>query len=132
MASDVLNRAALVSGPIAVADSTGATGVMRYATSASTQSVAVPAAMQGCWIKVQAVTLQVDWAFSTGAAATLVLNQASVLGTGHASSGDTLQSGSTDQVLVPKPRDGKPVYLNFISSGTTGFFVFRKAETPAQ
>jgi len=132
MASDVLNRAALVSGPIAVADSTGATGVMRYATSASTQSVAVPAAMLGCWIKVQAVTLQVDWAFSTGAAATLVLNQASVLGTGHASSGDTLQSGSTDQVLVPKPRDGKPVYLNFISSGTTGFFVFRKAETPAQ
>src|SRR5512139_2693661 len=124
--SDVLNRACLVSGPIAVADATGATGTMRYATTASSQNVAIPAAMQGCWIKLQAVTNQVDWAFGIGSAATIVLNQASAAGTGHASAGDTLAAGATDQVLVPKPRDGKPVYISFISSTTGGYFVFRK------
>lgn len=128
--SDVVNRACLVSGPIAALDTSGATGVSRYATTAASQNALIPAAMQGCWIKVQATTLQVDWAFSIGATQAIVLNQASTLGTGHASAGDTLQAGATDSVLVPRPRDGKPVYINFISSGTTGFFTFRKSEAP--
>ena len=59
-----------------------------------------------------------------------MLNQASTLGTGHASAGDTLQAGAVDQVLVPKTKDNKPVYINFISSGTTGYLVFRKSEAP--
>lgn len=130
MSSEVLNRAALVSAPIAAADATGATGTQRYATTASTQSVLVPTAMQGRWMKVQAVTLAVDWAFTIGATGTIVVDQAAALGTGHASAGDTLQAGSVDQVMVPKPRDGKPVYINFRSTGTTGFFVFRCSDAP--
>lgn len=129
--SDIVNRACLVSGPIAALDTSGATGVTRYATTAASQNALIPDAMRGCWIKIQAVGLQIDWAFSVGATQAIVLNQASTLGTGHASAGDTLQAGVTDQVLVPKTKDNKPIYINFISSGTSGFLVFRKAEVPA-
>jgi hypothetical protein len=127
--SAIQNRACLVAAPVAVLDTTGAQGVTRYVSSASNTSVLVPAAMRGKFYKIKSVGTQTDYAFSIGAAQTLVRNQASALGTGHAAAGDTLTSDEVDPGIIPRTTDDRPIYLNFISSDTNGFVVFRCSET---
>lgn len=126
--SGLMNKAASVAGPIAAADATGVTGVPRYASATSNTSVQIPAGMLGRFYKIMSNGVDTDYAFSLGAPATLVRNQTSNVGTGSAVAGDTVASGNSEQAMVPDPKSGV-VYLNFISSATGGYVIFRCAET---
>jgi hypothetical protein len=95
------DKAASIQGPIAAADATGLTGVMRVAMTGSSQSVAIPTELRGKYVDLYC-TVEAQYAFGTGAAApTIVTDQAAALGTGHASAGKTLPAGIDKSVLVP-------------------------------
>jgi len=101
MGSVAEERAALIKAPVAAADATGATGVFRVAISGASQNAALPSA----WVQRGFVclycTADVQYAFGIGAAPTLVLNQASAVGTGHVSAGKTLPAGQDKDVPIP-------------------------------
>lgn len=128
--SEILNRVFNRVGPIAALDPTGHTGVYRFATAAGNLSFQLPTDMLGRPYEIQAVGLAIQYAFSLGAAATLVNNQLSAINTGSAVAGFTVAAGALDgqsgAKIVPQPKDpNQPVFLNVVSTGTTGFVEFR-------
>lgn len=128
MASKHQDKAALVSHPLAVADTSGLTNVHRIAISGAAQSIALPASWQGKFVRLTVDSaVNVQYAFSSGAAATLVLDQASAIGTGHAACGASIFAGSSKDGRV---RNGV-THLNFIGDSASGFLEVEISETPA-
>lgn len=115
MASKNQEQAALLGHPVAALDPTGYTGVYRIALTGVVQNIAIPATWKGRFCELAVVspagTTDVQYAFSFASQA-IVRNQASAVGTGHASAGRTIFPNTT--------RDGRirqgMTFLNFISS----------------
>lgn len=125
MSSSAVEKAALVSHPLAVADTSGLTNIHRIAITGVSQSVAVPAGWAGRFVRItNASTADVQYAFSRLAAATIVMNQAAAIGTGHASAGATIFAGSSRDARI----QSGVLFLNFI--GTSGFLEVEISETP--
>jgi hypothetical protein len=123
-------QASWLIGPTAAADATGLTGVYRYATLTTNQSVALPAAWvtartdlgrigSGPFIRVYSGTTYTQVAF-TAAAAVLVIDQASVFGTGHVSAGGTVPTDSYVDFMIPRGCG----FITWISKATGGFVEF--------
>lgn len=127
MSGAAVEKACSLKGPIAAADPTGQTGVHRIAITGSAQSFTVPAALQGKYITIYC-TAEIQYAFRIAAAPTIVLNQASALGTGHVAAGKTLPAGQDKDVPVPKGGNGESVFIGWI--GTAGFVEIVCSESP--
>lgn len=124
-------QASWLVGPTAAADATGKTGVYRYASSTSSQSVALPSAWKtlrsanigafgsGPFIRVYSDTTYTQVAFSQ-ASGTLVIDQASAFGTGHVSAGGTVPIGGYMDFMIPRDCG----YITWISKATGGFVEF--------
>lgn len=131
MASIAEKKDASIGCPIAAADATGATGVYRYASSASnassplTDPTGAKHAFKTNMIRIQSRTVSTDIAFGMGAAPTLVKDQASAILTGHVSAGWTIPADGFIDVWVP----AKATHVAWISSGTGGFVEFMLFET---
>lgn len=126
------SRDAYIIGPTSAVDTSGRTGVYRYASSTSNVSAVLPSSLAtgpvqgpnaipgktgpGPFVRIQSVGVLTQVSFTNGAQ-TLVLNQAAALGTGHASAGWSIPAGSFLDVMVPPNR----THLNFISDDTGGY-----------
>jgi hypothetical protein len=101
-------------------DTTAAIGVLRVATTAASAAHTVPSALKGKWVRMLVVGANTQYAISVAGetAPTLVYNQVSVWGTGHAGAGGTLVDSVPEQFLMPANADKVTV----ISSGTAGFW----------
>jgi len=104
-------KADLIAAPFAAADGTGRLGVFRISVTAA-GSVAIPTRFQtgtpasnprmgtGLYVRLKARGTDIQVAFAvTGA--TLVADQVSVWGTGHAQAGFTISNGESIDVLIP-------------------------------
>lgn len=115
MTSKNQEQAALLSHPVAALDPTGFTGVYRIALTGANQSIVLPTVWAGRFIELTVVspagTTDVQYGFSK-VAQTLVRNQASAVGTGHAAAGKTIFPNSSRDGRI---RQGHYV-LNFIAS----------------
>lgn len=102
------------------ADSTGETGVMRVATTAGSVTHTIPSGMKGRYVDLMVVGANTQYAVTTGTntAPTLVYNQASAFGTGHAAAGKTLVDSVEKAVFFPPDAAS----ITVISSSTAGFF----------
>jgi hypothetical protein len=102
------------------ADATGETGVMRVATTAGSVTHTVPVGMKGRYVDLLALGATTQYAITLGTntAPTLVYNQASAFGTGHAAAGKTLVDSIEKPVYFPSDITS----ITVISSGTAGFF----------
>ncbi len=129
-----LEQASWLIGPTAAADATGITGCYRYASSATAASAALPTGWStlrtdlgrigtGAFIRVQAITVDVQFAFSK-TAVTLVRNQAAAIGTGHAQAGITVPAGTYVDVMVPRDCG----YINWVGPDGTGWVEFYMSE----
>jgi hypothetical protein len=127
MSGRLVEKAASPSHPLAVADATGLTNIHRIALTGVAQSIAIPASWQGrfCLLTVDS-TADVQYAFSAGAAATLVLDQAAAIGTGSAAAGATIFAGGAKDARI---RIGC-THINFIASAAGGFLEVEVSETP--
>jgi hypothetical protein len=137
MASPATEQAARVTGPIAAADLSGLTGVMRYAVSTSDGNVALPARdaaqpgskkskLSGRFIRMLAMGANVQYAFGTGTSAPDInLNETSALGTGDVNAGATLVNGIPEHVMVPS----EATYLAWVGDGN-GFLEFYVSDQP--
>lgn len=97
------DKSAAVRLPVCTADATGRNGVYRIAVSTTAASYAIPVAMRNNFVRIQSVTANSQVAISTGTAGqTLVINQASALGTGHAAAGASVLAGSFIDGIMPK------------------------------
>jgi hypothetical protein len=124
-----------VTGPIAAADTTGRTGVMRIAVSGSAQNFALPTSgaapgkrhtLPARWLRIAAAGVNVQWAFGVGSAPTIALNQAAAVGTGHAAAGATLFNGIPEQVLVPS----EATHVGFIGESAAGYLELYVSDQP--
>jgi hypothetical protein len=99
-------------GPVAAADVTGLTGVMRYATAVtsanddlpvSTGTGGDPRSLEGKYLNVknESQVSALEWAFGFGAAPTLVYGQLAAWGAGHASAGWNLNPGGEQSIIIP-------------------------------
>lgn len=78
-------------------------------------------------MRFQAITTDVQLGCSYGAAAqTIVLDQVSAPGTGHASAGYTILAGTFLDVLIP----GNATFINYIARTGTGVLEYFKSERP--
>jgi hypothetical protein len=129
MSGQHTDKAALVSHPLAAADPTGLTNVHRIALTGVAQSVAIPASWKHkfCLLTVDTATANVQYAFSAGAAATLVRDQAAAIGTGSAVAGATIFSKASKDGRI---RAGV-THLNFISDSADGYLEIEISETPS-
>jgi len=134
----LLEKAANVTGPIITpqvvggalaADTTGLTGVMRIAVTGAAQSFALPAAtsdpqkkstMGKRFLRLVPVGVNVQLAQGAGAAPTIVLNQVSVIGTGHVGAGASFFNGVPDQWEI----DQRATHVGFIGDAATGFLEY--------
>lgn len=113
-------KSAAVSFPINVADTTGVTGVHRINSVSAAGSVALPAGMKGKFIRVRPIGGDAQVGVSLGTAGqTLVLNQASTPGTGHAAAGATVKDGEFLDGMTPSGLIGQTLYLNYINVSAT-------------
>ena len=129
-------QAARITGPKAAADTTGLTGVMRYALTGANQQVTLPtnSTVKGKknnygarFIRFLAMGANVQWAWGSGSAPTIVLNQASALGTGHVSAGATLVNGVPEQLMI----SSEATHIAFIGdNSTTGYLEFYLSDEP--
>lgn len=124
-------QASWLIGPTAAADATGKTGVYRYATSTSSQSVALPSAWStlrsanigtfgsGPFIRIYSGTTYTQVAFSQ-AAGSLVIDELSSFGTGDVNAGGTVPADSYIDFMIPRDCG----YITWISKATGGFVEF--------
>lgn len=132
MASKNQEQAALLGHPVAALDPTGFTGVYRVALTGAIQNLVLPASWAGRFVELTVVspagTTDVQYAFSK-TSQTLVRNQASALGTGHASAGKTIFPNTSRDGRI---RQGMG-YLNFISSAAeaSSFLEISISEVPS-
>ena len=124
MGSAIQNKAASKHLPRAVADTTSQSGVQRYASSASNATAAMPDAWKGKWVTFHSDGVDTQVAYGVGSAPTLVYDQASAIGTGHAGAGATCKDGSPRDFLIPR----EATHLAWISSATGGFFEMHLSE----
>jgi hypothetical protein len=111
------DKADAIQAPTVAADSTGLYGCWRISGITTAASVAVPARYRNHYLRLKARDADIQIGFSAGAAgATLVLNQASTMGTGHVGAGYTLANGESIDVLVPYDA----TFLNYIVVSGTG------------
>lgn len=112
-------QAARILGPVAAADSTWKTGVVRFATTGANQAVTLPARdttqmasrkspVNGRFLRVVALTSNVQFAFGLGAAPTLVASASGYASgalpgtqTPNAGAGMTILAGFPEQLIVP-------------------------------
>lgn len=123
MGSTAEEKAALVGGVIARADTTGLTGVLyRADASASNTALTLPvdsngkAVIRGKWLALYAKSTDVQYAFGAGSAPTLTYNQNVTIGTGHAAAGGTCPAGLVAQFLVPLTA----THISLIAETATG------------
>lgn len=132
MSGKYQDQAALLGHPVAALDPTGFTGVYRIALTGSIQNVQFPANWAGKFLELTVVspagTTDVQYAISV-ASQSLTRNQASAVGTGHASAGRTIFPNSSRDGRI---RQGMR-YLNFISSAAeaSSFLELHISEVPA-
>lgn len=129
-------QAARVTGPIAAADATARTGVMRVAFTGSAQTATLPttgaekgkkSTLGKRFIRIAAVGANAQWAFGVGSAPTIVLNQTAAVGTGNAGAGATLFNGLPEQLLIPS----EVTHIGFIGdNSTTGYLEFYVSDQP--
>lgn len=132
MGSPVENKNAAVSFPsatTAAARPNQTQGVFRYASSTTAASVAIPAAWKGRFLTFRffGTALHCDVACTFGSAPTLVIDQASAVGTGHVAAGARLDDGMSIDGLIPDDA----TYLGWVSSGTGGYVEFWISENGA-
>ena len=103
-----------------VADATGETGTMRAATTIGSVPHTIPSGMKGRYVDLLVVGANTQYAITQGTntAPTLVYNQASAFGTGHAAAGRTLVDSIEKPVYFPSDA----TTITVISTSTTGFF----------
>lgn len=136
MSSQDANKAARVTGPIAAADATNRTGVVRIALTGSAQTATLPttgrdpqkkSTLGARFIRIAAVGANVQFAQGLGSAPTIVQNQAAAVGTGHASAGATLFNGVAEQFML----DSAATHLGFIGDGgAAGYLEFYVSDQP--
>lgn len=121
MSSAAQESAALVSHPTGTTSTTGLKGISRVLLTGSAQNVAVPANLRGKFLTITVNSVDyVQYLFSnTGSAITVVLNQVSTLGTGHAQAGKTVFSQTSVDRKVPVDA----THLCWISSSTNGGWI---------
>lgn len=129
-------KAARVTGPKGVADVSARTGVQRHAVTSTQIQITLPttgkeknvkSTIGKRWIRLLALGSNVQWSEGHGAATTVVYNQASATGTGHASAGATLIDSVPEQVMI----SSECTHLTFICpSGGTGFVEFHISDQP--
>lgn len=136
--SSELNQAARVTGPIAAADATARTGVMRIALSGSAQNFALPTTdkadgkkhtLSARWIRMYADGDSIQWAFGVGSAPTINRDEAAAVGTGDVNAGGTLVNGLPEHVLIPD----EATHVGFISktaSPPTSYLEFYVSDQP--
>lgn len=122
--SAIENKFCSIAAPVSAADDTGKKGVHRIAITASSGSLTVPAEMKGRFVRVKAVSTDVQVAFKESAQ-TLVWNQAAALGTGHLAAGETVFAGTQEGWLLTT----KDAYLNWVANGS-GYLEVICAEVP--
>jgi hypothetical protein len=133
MSSKYQDQAALLGHPVAALNPTGYTGVYRIALTGSSQSVTLPTNWPGRFVELTVVspagTTDVQYGFSSAASQTIVRNQASAVGTGHASAGKTIFPNTSKDGRI---RVGMRS-LNFISSAAevNSFLEICISEVPA-
>lgn len=124
-----IEQAARVVGPIVAADATNRTGVIRVANTGSAQTATLPTSgaergkkstLAKRFIRIAAVGANVQFGFGIGSAPTIVLNQASAVGTGHVSAGATLFSNNPEQFLIPSDA----THIGWISDAAAGYLEF--------
>ena len=100
-------------------DTTAAIGVLRTATTTSSAPHTIPSGLKGKWVRMLVVGANTQYAITLAGetAPTLVYNQASAWGTGHAGAGGTLVDSVPEQFVMPPTAKT----LTVISSGTSGF-----------
>lgn len=126
MASKAQDKAALVTHP--VASTSTLTGVSRIALTGSAQNEAIPSTWVGKFVKLSVEGSNgVQYAFSAGAAATLVRDQAATLNSPSAVAGSPIPAGGFADGRVPVGA----THLNFISTSASagGFLVAHVSET---
>jgi hypothetical protein len=128
MSGNPVEKASLVSHPLAVADATGLTNVHRYSLTGAAQSIAIPAGWRGRFcLLTNDSSADIQYCLSVGAAATLVMDQTAAIGTGHAACGSTIFAGTSKDARI---RQGaSAMWLNVISSVSGGFLEVEISET---
>ena len=130
-------KAASVAGPIAAADPTGITGVMRIAVTGAAQSFALPAAaadpqkkssMGGRFIRLCFVGVNGQLAQGLGTAPTIVNNQVSVIGAGSAGAGATFFDGVPEHFDL----DHRATHIGFIGASAAGFLEYYVSDKPGR
>lgn len=123
-----------VTGPLAAADATGRTGVMRIAVTTSADSFVLPttgaapgkrSTLGGRWIRILAMGANVQYAFGLGSAPSITTNEASAPGTGDANAGATLVASVPEQVMVPS----EATHMGF-RGDAAGFLEFYVSDQP--
>jgi hypothetical protein len=134
MSGKSVEKACRVAHPRAALNPTGINGVYRIAVTNASQSIAVPLSLRARFLKLKLVspagTTSVQYGVSKAAAGqTIVLNQLSALGTGHASAGGTIFPNSSEDALIEQD----VTFLNFIGSATEAscFLEIFVSEVPA-
>lgn len=113
MSHPAVTKNASVRLPTNAIDATnGLTGVYRIAVTTTAASYALPTGFRGNFVKIYASGTDIQCGFSRGAT-TIVLNQASALGTGHAQAGATVPNGTFIDGLVPR----HSTYFNVLGIG---------------
>lgn len=140
-----VDKAASISGPIItasptgglVADPSGLTGVMRIAVTGAAQNFPLPAAtgdpqkkstLGRRFIRILAMGSNVQLAQGAGAAPTIVLNQVSVIGTGHVGAGATFVNGIPEQFEL----DHRATHVGFIGDVASGFLEYYVSDGPGR
>ncbi len=130
-------KAAALAGAISAASTTGLTGVMRYAASASNTAITLAAnpektsgasALAGRFLRIRPVGCSVQYAQGFGAAATLVYDQTAAYGTGNVAAGATVVDGTFEDFVV----DARTTHLSFICSNGTGKVEFYVTNHPGR
>ena len=132
MGSPVENKNAALAFPTATTAALRAPqtqGVFRYASSATAASVAIPAAWKDRFLRFRffGAGLHCDVACTFGSTPTLVIDQASAVGTGHIAAGARLDDGGQIDGIVP----WDATYLAWVSSATGGYVEFWISENGA-
>jgi hypothetical protein len=129
-------KAARITGCVAAADPTMRTGGWRIALTGAAQSVALPTAgketlkkgstLSGRFVRLLAVGANVQFAQGRGSAPVPVLNQASVMGTGHVGFAMTLANGVPEPIII----DTEATHFGWVSDAAAGFLEMVVADAP--
>lgn len=118
--SEAEDKAAKLAHPVAAADASGLTGVIRIQLTGALQSFAVPSGMVGKFATLTVCsTDDVQFAFGMGSAPLLVLNQLAAPGTGHAAAGATVLSRTSVDRRIPLG----VTHLSVFATGASGGYL---------